>query len=444
MPSVTSILHRSGLSFGFLLSLALHALLGLGSLLVALPAMLRPGPISVEILPPRRPAPPPQEVLPPPSPTPPAPASPGPGGVRRQRPRPPRPAPPPPPVELVPALQAISPDGSSLTVILRMTPLRASPFRPNLEALLAAFPDARLLSLGAHLQARALATILVDALDALIISTPDPRNLTATTLVGLATASGLKVPPLPDHPAGPWDPRLIQRPTPQTLALAPPHVLSYWHEHPTALANLNAALTPPPAAAGPAAPAGPAKGMPPGRGAPKAPPATPPTAASPPAVTATLHGFVVDLRALGADTNHPIPLEQATLNLSADPQPLAELLLIPAHREDAAALLAVWPRLREEIQRRFGWIVGGLLAELQARSDGREVAISGRLPPADLLRLLDSAALVLSLAGPAPPPLAPADAGIPPASTPDAAEAPSIDSAAVQDLAADRPASGEH
>ncbi|MCS6911793.1 MAG: hypothetical protein NZ890_00965 [Myxococcota bacterium] len=185
------------------LSVGLHALLAMPVLwLRLLPALLPGLPIAVEVLSPRRlalpeaadrPAGPPAEQQGGSSPP-----------VRRpHRPRDPLPA--------VQPLDRLGPEEASVLVVVRLDALRASPHRSAAEALLGSFPDARLLAAGALPSGQALAARLVQEAEALLVTTTDPYDLLATTLLAVH-------PPVLDLPgllAGRhqprWDPRVLER-----------------------------------------------------------------------------------------------------------------------------------------------------------------------------------------------------------------------------------------
>jgi hypothetical protein len=147
-------------------SLALHL-----ALLLGLPSLhwLRPSPpLPIEVLPMKKhvAAPPMVDPGPPESTAHPK-RPPGPG------PRPP--APPHPPAPPVEDLRNIGPSTANVTIILRCSLLAKSPHRDGVETLLSALPDYHTLLDGTDLR-------LFDDLDALLIATPDPRDVTVTFL----------------------------------------------------------------------------------------------------------------------------------------------------------------------------------------------------------------------------------------------------------------------
>jgi hypothetical protein len=197
-------------------SLALHVVLG--GLLLAAPALRSPAPlIPIEVRPLRRVAPRPAA---PPTPTPPTPAP----HVPRARPRPgPARTPPPPPPAPEPApapprtaeLRSFAPGDARLLLLLRTDRLRRSPHRAAVELLLSALPDHRTLIAGSGLSA-------IDDLDALLLATANPFDVTATFLAarhpeGSPVRAALGARPLP---AG--DPRTYRFPEPTLTVLGRP------------------------------------------------------------------------------------------------------------------------------------------------------------------------------------------------------------------------------
>ena len=182
------------LSAGFSASVILHAALLVGFLRQNPPvhADYAPAPISVELTepaaaPPPPPAPPPPKPVavakpePKPSlPSAPEPAEPEPEPVI-PAPTPPAPPAPTPSAEAAPLdptrvnLATQVPGRARLIAFIRADRLRSTPYAAGLEAALAPTPDYRALLAGSGLA-------LADAFDTVVISTPDPRDVTATFL----------------------------------------------------------------------------------------------------------------------------------------------------------------------------------------------------------------------------------------------------------------------
>jgi len=153
------------------LSLALHGAFLLGLSGVSFLRVETPVPIEVLPMKKRPPAPP---VLDPPKPRPRPQTKPGPTAKPKTAAAPSKgpERPPPPPAE---DLRAIGPSGANVTIILRGPLLAKSPHRDGVDQLLSILPDYHTLLDGTGLHP-------FDDLEALLIATPDPRDVSATFL----------------------------------------------------------------------------------------------------------------------------------------------------------------------------------------------------------------------------------------------------------------------
>ncbi len=375
------------------LSLALHSLPATLSILagLALRALPKP-PIQVEILPPRKKAPP--VVVEPPAPTPatsePA-AAPAPPKKAAPKPDKREPGPQLPTTRLT----GLGPSGVDeelgLRVLLRMPALRNTPHRQVVETLLAAFPDTHILAAGTAFPPPAslsLSRAFIDDIDALLIATADPRDITATTFYAKLRPSSDLLPKLGGRRQLSWDSRRVRQLRPDLFAFARPDLL------------------------GPGSP--------------------PPVAGSPaPTSPGTVDEKVLSLwadrlaAALGkpgpavyAEVNNPqgrirlrgdIPTPtavRAVLSAEADPQLVAHIEL--ATPDDASRLHGLLPQLKSELAGKLFWLgLGGLLSDLKftlasSSSPGAPrrptVEVRGKLPRADV------AVLLLWMKGWLPPP----------------------------------------
>jgi hypothetical protein len=170
-------------------------------------------PIPIELRPPQPRARTPER--PPPTPSPPPPShershaapratAPRPGAGKPQAPPPPETA----------DLKPLAPEGASLVVLLRGDKLRRSPHRAGVEALLAALPDYQTLLGDTGLSP-------VDDLDALLIATADPRDVTATFLAARYPDSE-RLRALASRPLPAGDPRVFRSLAPGLTVLVRP------------------------------------------------------------------------------------------------------------------------------------------------------------------------------------------------------------------------------
>lgn len=196
-----------------LLSLLLHSAPLLALWLLARVPLLVP-PLPIEIRPahrvvPRQETPPPQREAPPGGPRK---TAGGPGRAKAKRaPRPapapaptPPPEPPPPPVPATADLHALGPGESSrIVILLRTDRLRASPYRAAVETLLSLLPDYQTFLAGTSLS-------LVERFDALLLTTDNPYDVTATFLAARHGDDPQLREALSQRTLPPWDPRVVR------------------------------------------------------------------------------------------------------------------------------------------------------------------------------------------------------------------------------------------
>lgn len=173
-------------------------------------------PIPIEVVsrpsrPPAPPAPPAEPETPPPPARPKrAATAPGAGSDKPRRAAAPKTLSPPPTSDLKP----FAPDGANLVVLLRSDKLRRSPHRADIEALLSALPDYDTLLGGTGLSP-------IDDLQALLIATADPRDMTATFLAARFKESP-RIRAIGGRPLKPGDPRVFRFPQPGLAVLTRP------------------------------------------------------------------------------------------------------------------------------------------------------------------------------------------------------------------------------
>jgi hypothetical protein len=394
---------------GLALSLLFHGAMAMLSLLPALARRLLPRlPIEMTILPPKpppRPSSPPPVAKPPPPAPPPA-AKTGEGG-RKPAPRKPaaRPTPATPQQPKITSLAGLGPSAIDrdvgVRVILRMASLRTSPHRPALLSLLTAFPDMHILAHGTGRPAAALAALLVDELQVLLIATPDPSNITATAFYGIyedrqdrgdrATLRGV----LGQRQRLDWDPRELSAPARGLLAFARPDLLG------------PGTYTPPPPA-----------GAPPDRPeSPTAPPPSPPAdwaaqlrsalLVPGPALSAEILNVHERIR-LGGGLPTPTALRLA---MSGEERPSVVLRAELRTPGEAAQLAALVPELKAKLSPYlFLFGLSGLLDDLKLETRGAAVELAGPVPGRQLDVLLGLLAQQLPpptrfVPPPPPPPL---------------------------------------
>lgn len=402
--------HGLRLVLALLVSVGLHALPALSGVLARLALRSLPAsPIEVEILPLRKKAPAPPAVVPEPPPPAPPPAHDATAAAASRKPKtadkkPER-------VDknaLLPKgrLTGLGPhavdDELGLRVLLRMPALRGTPHRQVVETLLAAFPDTHILAAGAPLPpppALSLARAFLDDMDALLITTADPGDITATAFYAALRPGTTLLSTLEKRRQLSWDRRRVRGLREGLFAFARPDLLG----------------------PGAATPSSPRPGAPPVAAATTTlAPRLPSEAelatwserlqaalrAPGPAVYAEINNPQQRLRLRG-EIPTPIGLRLA-LTADADPQLVAQLELSTA--DEAARLHGLLPGLKSELSGRLFWIgLGGLLSDLRfSRSTGPShggappsqsvVEVRGRLPRADV------AVLLLWLKGWLPPP----------------------------------------
>ena len=364
-------------------------------------------PIEMTILPPKPRAPAaPIAAVEPPRP-PPAAAPPGPAGPKaRPGPRKP-PAKKPPPV-LAPKITPLAGLGPSaidqdvgVRVILRMAQLRSSPHRPALVQLLAAFPDTHILAHGTRLAgATALAQLLVDELQVLLIATPAPADLTATAFYGVVASGATVQGVLAGRKRLSWDPRELSAPYRGLLAFARADLL-----------GPGTYVPPPPPGAPPAA----------------EPPAAAAAAASPgwaerlhaalllpgPALSAEILNLHERIRLQGG-----LPTPTALrLAMSGEAHPAVTIRVELRTPAEAAQLAAVLPTLQAKLAPYlFLFGLSGIFDELKLTTPGATVELTGHVPARQLDLLLGLLAQQLPpptrfLPPPPPPPGAAAPDG---------------------------------
>ena len=392
------------------LSLSLHALPAVTGLLarLALRALPKP-PIEVEILPLRKKAPAPPVVAPEPPAPPAAPAKEPAGTAAAGKPKPkPEAKKPDRPDKntLLPSrrLTGLGPhavdDELGLRVLLRMPALRGTAHRQVIETLLAAFPDTHILAAGVPLPpppALSLARAFLDDIDALLITTADPRDITATAFYALLRPGTDLLGKLEKRRQLSWDSRRVRALRDGLFAFARPDLLG-------------------PGASGPSPPR---PGAPPAASSPPAAPTLPSEAelatwserlhaalkSTGPAVYAEVNNPQGRLRLRG-DLPTPLGLRLA-LTADADPQLVAQIELETA--DEATRLLTLLPQLQSELSGRLFWIgLGGLLKDLRfalattarpgSATSKNTIEVRGRLPRADV------AVLLLWMKGWLPPP----------------------------------------
>jgi len=88
------------------------------------------------------------------------------------------------------------PGADVVSVLLRLDRLRKTPWAKDAEAIMAPMPDHRMIIGNRNLAA-------VELFDSLFIASPDPTDVTATTLIGNFTMSEAELRTLLDHPGAP-------------------------------------------------------------------------------------------------------------------------------------------------------------------------------------------------------------------------------------------------
>lgn len=384
------------------LSLLFHGALALPALFLDLARRLLPKPpIEFTLLPaPKKPPPPP--VLPPEAPPPAAEAPPPP-----RPPSPPKPQAKPKPPEGPPRLRPLTGLGPTVIeqdlgvrLVLRMATLQKSPHRAAVVGLLGAFPDARLLTAGTAVgSGEALAALLVDRTEALLIATTDPTGLerTATALYALHGPDLDLQERLRARRVAPWDTRELFEPVPGLLAFARPDLQGPGTARPPVPAG-----APPAEAPAPAAPSGPPVD--------RTWPQRLRTLLQRPGPALSLEVFNLNQRLL---LRHlPTPLRIAAA-LTAAPDPELRIRAELRSADEAEAMRTALEKLRERLLGDFRYTLLGLsdlLKDIKIAVQANAVEITGTAPGRSVDALLGLAALSLSSlpsGDPAPPPLVP-------------------------------------
>ncbi|MEO6950594.1 MAG: hypothetical protein ABI321_02195 [Polyangia bacterium] len=348
------------LTVGLVGSLALHALVLVGSVVVPFVTLSRSLPIEVVPFKPKKAAPP--MAAPGGAPTA-APESKAvtkaarPGPVPSQKPKPP----------VAEDLRKVGPPGANITVILRLSMLRTSPHREGTEQLLSLLPDYHTLLDGTGLS-------LFEDLSALLISTPDPRDVAATFLAARHRRDP-RFDQLARRPLGAGDPRRFRALSDDLMVLGQPPLLDAlsadaesarpWLEALRTFDTRN---------------------------------------------EAALEVTIADLSLLVRIAGAPLP-RSLSLAVSADPSPRIRLVCDFDEEGQAGSAMTLWPTLQKQVGL-LAPIFAGALDELSARQSGRRVEIIGRLPE----RQVSTALSLAKLVAPTAPRLAPVP------TTPDAAQ----------------------
>lgn len=348
-------------------------------------------PIPIEILPlkKRAPAPPSLPVPPAGEATPPKPRTPGDGDKPK-----PKPQPQPPAAE---DLRAIGPASTNVTIILRGPLLAKSPHRDGVDTLLSALPDYHTLLDGTGLHP-------FDDLDALMISTPDPRDVTATFLAARHRGNP-RIVALSSRSLGGLDPRQFYALGADLMLLGRPDDLTKIAaavQHPTdppdegtrwllALQRFDDA-----------------------------------------AKDAAFLLTIADLPALIRVKGGVLPLPRTIrLAMSAEGAPATRLVLSFDDERQAVTFAVSWPDVKEKVADSAP-MFSGVFDDLKLVRNGKEVELAGRLPQAQVTMALGFVKLVTPrqprpATPPDPPPgtpLAPSGTEAPPQPLPAPPQAP--------------------
>ena len=330
------------LTIGLCGSLALHGLLLLGSVVVPFVRLSSSLPIEVVPFKPRTAAPP--VAAPGGSPEPPPPETkvtrPGPGKPRPQR------------HDVAPVaedLRKVGPPGANVTVILRLALLRTSPHREGTEQLLSLLPDYHTLLDGTGLR-------LFDDLSALLIATPDPRDVAATFLAARHRRD-VRFERLAHRPLGAGDPRRFRALAEDLMVLGQPPLLdALAADAESARPWLDALRT------------------------------------FDTSNDAALQVTIADLSLLVRVAGAPLP-RSISLSVSADPSPRVRLVCDFDDEAQASAAFMLWPTLQSQVGL-IAPLFAGALDELSATRHDRTVDLVGRLPERQVTTALSLAKLV--------------------------------------------------
>lgn len=333
--------HAVALAFG--VSLLLHFVF-----LVGLPAIRMfhfQAPIPIEVLPMklRPPAPPSLDLPKPPD-----------GNNKPVKPRAPgagapaKPKPPPPPA---PDLHAVGPATANITLILRGPLFAKSPYKEGVDQLLSMLPDYHTLLDGTGLSP-------FDDLEALLIATPDPRDVTASFLAARHRGDA-RIRALAQRSLGGGDPRQFRALGDDLMLLGRPDDL-------LRITKAESGDT------------------------------TSPDAVEAQRWLTALRSFdagskdaafsltISDLPALIRISGGALPLPRTIrLAMSAEASPATRLVLLFDTTELAQRFAQMWPELREKLADSAP-MFGGALDGLKLTREGREVELLGRLPESQL------------------------------------------------------------
>ena len=289
-------------------------------------------------------------------------------GAGPKPPAPPRP-PAPPPAE---DLRNIGPSTANVTIILRCPLLARSPHRAGVDTLLSALPDYHTLLDGTGLSP-------FDDLDALLIATPDPRDVTVTFLAARHHGDA-RVRALATRALAPGDPRQFRALGDDLMLLGQPQDLQRiaaaeaGAEAQTAEAQEGARWL----AALRRFDAG--------------------------ASDAALQLTIADLPQLIRLRDRTLPLPRTVrIAASAEASPAARVVLVFDTEPLAATFAEAWPRLREQLGDAAP-MFGGALDAMKLERKDRVVELAGRLPE---LQVRMALALVQMLIPHAPRPATP-------------------------------------
>ncbi len=298
------------------------------------------------------------------------------------------------PARLAPAtedLHVVGPATANVTILLRGPLLARSPHRQGVDSLLSMLPDYHTLLDGTGLHP-------FDDLEALLIATPDPRDVTATFLAARHRGDA-RIAQLTRRSLGPRDPRVFRALSDDVMLLGRPEDLA------RIAAAENHGGTEPATAESPAT----AEIMEAQRwltalrhfdGGPK---------------EAAMQLTIADLpQLIRFQGELPMP-RSIRLALSADAAPFARLISIFDDEESAERFSAMWPGLKIKLAESVP-VLAGAFDELVLTRREREVELAGRLKETHVRMVLSFATL---LGAHPPSPAGGRPAPVPPAQVPD-------------------------
>lgn len=328
------------LTIGLCGSLALHGLVLLGSVVVPFVRLSTSLPIEVVPFKPRRAAPP--VAAPGGAPKPPP-------ETKVPRPGPGKPKPLRPVAPVAEDLRKVGPPGANITVILRLALLRTSPHREGTEQLLSLLPDYHTLLDGTGLR-------LFDDLSALLIATPDPRDVAATFLAARHRRDS-RFDRLAHHPLPGGDPRRFRALAEDLMVLGQPPLLdALAQDADSARPWLDALRT------------------------------------FDTSNDAALQVTIADLSLLVRVAGAPLP-RSISLSVSADASPRVRLVCDFDDEAQASAAFLLWPTLQKQVGL-LAPLFAGALDELSATRHDKTVDLFGRLPERQVATALSLAKLV--------------------------------------------------